>query len=147
MSKKHIVYKKLLPNIRFDFNELVWNFELDPLSTKVVRESFLLKVTHSSLLKIDQIREELMKNTNHRLTNCDIYSSLSSQNAGTPFHRDREPVIILNTFGRICYNIYNFDNTENVILEEGDAIYIPSFLGHAAIPLSPRISLSYECEE
>lgn len=145
--KNHIFYKQIISNVDFDFNSLVWQFEVEALKTRVVRESFLIKTEQSEFAMIDEIKNSLMKACEHKLTNCDVYCSLMSYIAGTPFHKDREPVLILNTFGTMCYNIYYEHGLEKVVLEKGDAIYIPSMLGHVAIPLSPRISLSFECTE
>ena len=140
------IYRKILPDIKFDFNDVVYAFELHPLSIEI-KQNFLLKIKESGAPKINEIREKLMVSSKRKLLGCDVYSSLCSFNASTPFHKDQEAVLILNTEGSICYNLYYEEHTQNTILEKGDAIYIPSMLGHSAIPISPRISLSYECEE
>jgi len=141
----HIVYKQIIPNVYFDFNDLVYNLELQSTLSEI-KETFLLKIKKSGVPKINEIREELIKASKKRLSSCVVFSSLCSHKASTPFHTDKEAVLILNTYGCVCYNLYYQGYTQNIILEKGDAIYIPSMLGHSALPLTPRISLSYECE-
>lgn len=137
-----IVFKKL-HDFRMDFNSFISLVDMVPQIVSI--NSLRLKIDEIDTQPIDNLRKELSKKTNYKLFDCDIYASLSTYNGGTPYHIDQESVLILNVLGNVCYNIYK-ERVENYILQEGDGIYIPHGLPHSAIPLTPRISLSFRAE-
>lgn len=134
-----IIFKKL-HDFRMDFNSLVALVDMSP--EIVFIDNLRLKIDDINTQIIDKVRKELCEKTGYKLFDCDIYSSLSSYRGGTPYHIDQESVLILNVFGKICYNMYK-ENIQSFLLEEGDAIYIPSGLPHSGVPLTPRISFSF----
>tara|TARA_B110000285_G_C15001047_1_gene551444 strand:+ start:654 stop:1103 length:450 start_codon:yes stop_codon:yes gene_type:complete len=54
-------------------------------------------------------------------------------------HEDNEDVYIIGAMGRTLYKI----NNEEVVVEKGDLMKIPSNTLHTAIGLTPRVILSY----
>lgn len=137
-----IIFKKL-HDFRMDFNSLV--ALVDMASEIVFIKNLRIHIDNFNTVAINKVREELSEKTKYKLFDCDIFSSLSTYTGGTPYHVDEESVLILNIFGKVCYNMYR-ENIQSFLLEEGDAIYIPNGLPHSAIPLTPRISLSFRAE-
>ena len=69
-----------------------------------------------------------------------IFTSPSGTSNSLPLHHDTNHNYILQTFGKcrwICPD--HFD----VIMEQGDLIFMPAYVLHLCIPLDKRISLSF----
>lgn len=133
------LYKKA-NNFKLDFNSLSKIIDIFPENISI--KGLRVKIKPVNTSEIEELRLQIKDSLNYTLYDCDIYASLSSLYGGTNYHIDEESVFILNCYGKVCYNIYK-EETHSHILEEGDAILIPGGIAHSAIPLTPRISLSF----
>lgn len=136
------VFKKV-NDFKIDFNTLSSLIDVFPdnASTKGLR----VKIKPVNTVQIEDLRSQIKSSLKYNLLDCDIYASLSAFHAGTNQHVDQESVFILNCCGKVCYNIYE-EEIHSYIIEEQDAIFIPSGVVHSAVPLTPRISLSFRVE-
>ena len=136
------VYKKV-SDFKIDFNILSKLIDIFPDNTST--KNLRIRIKPVNTIQIEELRSQIKSSLDYTLFDCDIYASLSAFYAGTNQHIDTESVLILNCYGKVCYNIYG-EEIQSCILEEGDAILIPSGVAHSAIPLTPRISLSFRVE-
>ena len=127
-------------NFKIDFNDLTKITDILPDNVFIKRHRITVKPFDS--FEIDNLRKEIKKQLNLNLLDCDIYASFSSIYGGTTFHIDEENVFILNSYGRVCYNIHE-EQVHSNILEKNDAIIIPGGIAHSVHALTPRISLSF----
>ena len=71
------------------------------------------------------------------------YISLSTTSRTSGPHQDMESVYCLQAQGQTHFKVWENDREYSYIMEAGDLLHIPSGIPHEAIPLTPRVLLSY----
>lgn len=115
----------------YPFNGVQNNQSLIVHSANSLKEEFRLLINFF-IMKTPELKQ--YQNDVH------IFTSPSGTSNSLPLHHDTNHNYILQTVGKcrwICPN--HFD----VIMEEGDLIFMPAYVTHLCIPLDRRISLSF----
>ena len=97
-----------------------------------------LDVLHGSYTQANTLTQELgSKVTLH------TYISLSVSSKTSGKHKDIEDVHCLQGLGQTQFKVWESEQEFTYVLNPGDMLYIPSGLTHEAVPLTPRVLLSY----
>lgn len=98
----------------------------------------VLDVLHESYKQANTLARELGDNVI-----LHTYISLSTSSRTSGKHKDLEDVYCLQAQGKTQFKVWEEDTEHTYILEAGDMLYIPSEITHEAVPLTPRVLLSY----
>lgn len=108
---------------------VVERFDIPP--TFVLHNNFLPKT-------IKYVFDEVNSKMNTKVLH--IYTSFGQDSATFRRHKDQENVLIVQSIGSVCYL---FDDDQKYTLNPGDSIFIPKYIYHDPIVLSPRVTLSF----
>lgn len=71
------------------------------------------------------------------------YVSISPESNTSGPHRDEEDVYCLQAQGITQFYVWENEQQYDYIMTPGDLLHIPSGIPHEAVPLTPRVLLSY----
>jgi hypothetical protein len=94
--------------------------------------------------EVNFILEQIKKNNpNHNDFSSHMYISLSKESKTFGRHKDNSDVWFLQCIGKTEWKIFDRDKIYSYILDPGDFLFVPKYMYHETIPLSPRMGISF----